>query len=408
MFGNRNSNVRGTQSGNSTKDSHSTMGVVYDVILDINHTIFDDREIAETERTKYIGGITYRLFTKSNKSESELGIAFPTDLLITSLPLKNEKVEIITSAIGVKYKRISQSNTPNINSLENTITTLFKPDSVSTETGKDYQNTADTGIPNSNNDTSNKYDGYGKYFTETKTIHKLKLYEGDTLLESRFGQSLRFSGYNNSENVFSPTITIRNGENPETISDINPSVDIDENVNKDGNIIFLGSGDRLLEYVLPTEVVVQSFFNYPNELKGNQILLNSDRIIISAKTQEMIFSSKGNVGFMTDNQFSIDTMLGINITSEDNIEIDTTAEDTDIKFNIGDNNIYLGTDDDLLEPAVKGDTLHDLLDELIQLIEQQVFLTPSGPSATGPVNLPSFTALRNKLETMKSANIQLK
>ena len=122
----------------------------------------------------------------------------------------------------------------------------------------------------------------------------------------------------------------------------------------------------------------------------------------------MIFSSKGNVGFMTDNQFSIDTMLGINITSEDNIEIDTTAEDTDIKFNIGDNNIYLGTDDDLLEPAVKGDTLHDLLDELIQLIEQQVFLTPSGPSATGPVNLPSFTTLRNKLETMKSDNIQLK
>ena len=80
----------------------------------------------------------------------------------------------------------------------------------------------------------------GDYFEPQPNIHKLKLYEGDTLLESRFGQSIRFSGYNNGDNEFSPTITIRNGESGESLSkEIGASTE--EDINKDNNIIFLGS-----------------------------------------------------------------------------------------------------------------------------------------------------------------------
>ena len=41
----------------------------------------------------------------------------------------------------------------------------------------------------------------------------LKLFEGDTIIQSRFGQSIRFSGYNNSERKLHPSIIIRNREN---------------------------------------------------------------------------------------------------------------------------------------------------------------------------------------------------
>ena len=135
------------------------------------------------------------------------------------------------------------------------------------------------------------FDGYGDYFTAEQGIHKLKLYEGDILLQSRFGQSIRLSGYNNSENVFSPTLTIRNGESPENRKSDDNVLD-EENINEDGNIIFLGSGEKLLEWTLPTTNSKESFFDYPSELKGNQILLSSDRIILSAKTSQMIFCIK--------------------------------------------------------------------------------------------------------------------
>jgi hypothetical protein len=119
----------------------------------------------------------------------------------------------------------------------------------------------------------------------------------------------------------------------------------------------------------------------------------------------MIFVSKKDTGFITDGQFSIDATDGINITTTDTIEIDTT--DNDIKFDIGEATMFLGTDGEL-EKAVKGDTLQALLEKLIDLISQQVFLTPSGPSATGPVNIAEFSSLKSKIKTMLSDNIQLK
>jgi hypothetical protein len=180
---------------------------------------------------------------------------------------------------------------------------------------------------------------------------------------------------------------------------------VEENVNKDGNIIFLGSGEKLLEWTLPTTNAKESFFNYPNELKGNQILLSSDRIILSAKTAQMVFASKGDVGFITDGQFSIDTTRGINITTNDNIFIDTKNKD----FNITQGNgvIFLGTKGQT-EPAAKGQTLVDLLGEMIDLIAQQIYVTPAGPSAPGPTSVAQFAALKAKLNSMLSNNVQLK
>ncbi len=58
--------------------------------------------------------------------------------------------------------------------------------------------------------------------------------------------------------------------------------------------------------------------------------------------------------------------------------------------------------DKSLEPLVKGDTLVDLLSQLIDAITQQVYLTPSGPSATGPTNIATFNKIKNQLKTALS------
>jgi hypothetical protein len=138
--------------------------------------------------------------------------------------------------------------------------------------------------------------------------------------------------------------------------------------------------------------------SYPSKLIGDQILINSGRIILSAKNAEMIFYSKKNYGFISDGSLSIDNKLGIDVNVGDVTNI--TTNDRDINLNTGNGKINLGNKQ--LEPLVKGDALVDILTQLIDAITQQVYLTPSGPSATGPTNLPTFNSIKSKLKTILS------
>ena len=376
------------------------VAIVYSVILDESHP-----EIKSGRSTLAdIGSIQCRLM--SSIQNNELIIAKPLDSTVTILPIRNQTVFVQKFGSNYVYTQIAKGSSPNTSSPTNAISSLFpgKQKVKSGNTGKKYSNVSNTGITRKDSNSINDLDGYGDYFTAEEGIHKLKLYEGDVLFQSRFGQSIRLSGYNNSENVFSPTLILRSGESPENRKLPEESL-VEENVNEDGNIIFLGSGEKILEYTLPIENKKESFSNYPSELKGNQILLNSDRIIISAKSQEMIFASKLDMGFITDSQFSIDASRGIDITVDDEIDINT--KDFNFNLNIGNAIIKLGTDG-TLEKAPKGETLVKLLGELIDLISKQIYVTPAGPTSLGPTNVALFSTLKNKLESMLSSNVQLK
>jgi hypothetical protein len=404
MF-NRNVNIISNQSSQASLDDKTNMATVHHVVLDIDDTILDILEVPKDLKPLFIGSVQFRRNGNNNKSDEDLPLAIPYNRVYTSLPTKNEVVRIIyTESGGYYYERIIKTQTPNVSSTDNVISEFTKRDKPTGSNSKQYSNVQTTGISRSSTDTSTNDNGYGNYFELNPNIHYLKLYEGDTLIESRFGQSLRFSAYNNSNNEFSPTIILRNGESLETIS-AGAGISTEEDVNNDGNIIFLGSGQRLLDYTLPVDNSYQSFFNYPSELTGNQILLNSDRIILSAKNAEMIFASKKDTGFITDGQFSIDATGGINVTTDSSIFVDT--KDRDFNIDIGDGTIFLGTDGEL-EAAPKGETLVELLGELIDLIAQQIYLTPSGPTKAGPTNVAEFSALKSKLNSILSNNVQLK
>jgi hypothetical protein len=407
MFNDRASNIRANQSMANTQSNKTSMGVVYSVILDVDDPLLDDLEINELAKPKYVGAIEFKLNSNVNQSNDSLNIAFPKDNNNISLPTVNEVVRITNSeGGGFLYQRTTTSASPNTNaSSEEIDLKAKKEEGANTNTASDYSRVQSTGITRSQNSPdSTDFSKLGKYFEPQSNIHKLRLYEGDNIIESRFGQSIRFSAYNNADNVFSPSVIIRNGENGESLSSGDGN-STEEDINKDGAIICLSSGERLLNYILPVDNTKESFFNYPNELKGNQILLNSDRLIFSARTAEMIFVSKKDAGFITDGQFSIDATGGFNITTDSTSFVDTKG--TDLNINIGDGTIFLGTDGEL-EAAAKGETLVELLGELIDLISQQIYLTPAGPTSAGPTNVSQFSTLKSKLNSLLSNNVQLK
>ncbi len=62
--------------------------------------------------------------------------------------------------------------------------------------------------------------------------------------------------------------------------------------------------------------------------------------------------------------------------------------------------IFLGNEN--LEPLVKGQTLVDILAELIDALANQQYLTPSGPTKVGPENVPTLAKIKSKLNTILS------
>lgn len=406
-------NAQTAQAGSSqTKSEGSSKGngVVYSVILDENHPYLKNNDNAKDKESSFVGAVLFRYSGQISKDESSLPIAYPFDKNFKTLPVRNESVEIIEGKGGqIYYRRIGQDLSPNASNDPTIISNLFIPKKLKEEQGGDYAKVQDTGIARSNNDESTKFDGFGDYFEFQQGIHKLKLYEGDTLFESRFGQSIRFSGYNNltgQKRVFSPTIIIRNNENAESKKKTFNLV-TEEDITRDGSIIALTSNQYQLPFLPGTvddkgstdfETKPESFENYPQKLIGEQILLNSDRIILSAKKGELLFFSKKNYGFISDGSLSIDNKGGIDISVKDNIHVVTN--DRDVAIHSGKGSIFLGNEN--LEPMVKGQQLVDLLAELIDAIAAQNYLTPSGPSKIGPENLPTFRSIKSKLNNILS------
>lgn len=135
----------------------------------------------------------------------------------------------------------------------------------------------------------------GTTFHEKENIKNLTLFEGDILLESRFGQSIRFGStvpsqknenhWSNSGNPGDPITIIRNGQGT-TNSDVFES--IVENINKDKSSIYLTSGQ---------EIILEDINNFPLGSFGAKINPQVERYnsipakpisneIISAATQD--------------------------------------------------------------------------------------------------------------------------
>lgn len=403
----------------STAAKRSETGYVIEVILDDTNDslpIFKTvGENASDVHTGKVGGVKVRLLSSQEANDDSLPIIYPLDDTIRTLPLLGEEVQI--HSIGGKkyYTRLLTEGFPNIqNSGIGEYQDSFGEGDTAKGSSTDYSSNQATGISQPQGGPSSNKGDYGDYFKADEKIHKLKLYEGDTILESRFGQSIRFSGYNNDDNTFSPTIIIRNRES-------DPSREAqgefqsqkiggltEEDINRDGSTIAMGSRDKQFDFVPGVvddkgnsdfETKPDTFKEYPTKLDGDQVLISSGRLIFSSKSSEMIFYSRGNYGFISDGYMSIDNKGGIDITTGDNINITTT--DNDFSILAGQGRINLG--DDSEEQLVRGNALVDLLSELLTELASETHPTPAGPSGP-PVNAPKYNAIKNKLRDILSPN----
>ena len=127
---------------------------------------------------------------------------------------------------------------------------------------------------------------------------------------------------------------------------------------------------------------------------GNQVIINSDRLLFNAKTDSILLFSNEVIGFSTNGSFHFDT-----------------SDNNESKFIINSPNIYLGLDLKKLptEPAVLGNELHDLLNKILDLIYgltgdicyKVSYISPVGPTTMNPTNEGALLETRQRIQQLK-------
>jgi hypothetical protein len=351
----------------------------------------------------------YGAITFLTETGIQTDYAYPFDKNNFTFPIKGETVVVFKIANQTFW--MPYTNTPYSNYRRDYITfTATEADSV-TEVGgstsaKDLRDTTNAGGTNTNA-SATKSDDKKKY-KQNENIKFLKPKEGDTILSGRVGNTIRLSEFFlSSDGKSYPGIFIRNKQNAEL--DTKPIGElIDEDINKDGTSVYFVSGKIKVPFKETIKKEKKGFKQYPSDFSGDQLFINSDRIILSAKAKEFIIFGKGNTGVITDGNYSIDSAKEVYINSDNKITIHSNGANQ-IFLNSSNGKIFLGKNQGAggqgadVQKMVLGGELVAILKELIQAINSQIFATPVGPTMMGPANRASFTAIQGKLNTLLSS-----
>lgn len=254
---------------------------------------------------------------------------------IKNYPLVNEVVLIIGLA-NKEYKNNYNSltfyylsplnlwNTNHVNPIPSTLTPITPPTQ-----NRGYQEIETVGVPNKPSAGGNTNFKVGTYFIEKGNINPLYPYEGDYIIDGRFGNSIRLgntvtNGLTFVDNNWSTTGSIGD---PITIISNNrhykePSYNsITEDINIDGSSLYLTSNQKI-----PIEVSsTNDYLSYdrlepptqPNQYTQKQIILNSGRLVFNSSQDHILFSSAKSINLNSIKSINFDTLGPIIFESPD-------------------------------------------------------------------------------------------
>lgn len=438
--------------------------IVLDVILDKDHPFFKqpnniqsnidaDRWPSDFKGKKainndidysWIGRALVRMqFSSPTTQKEKLVWAYPIESGVSEYPLINEIV--IIAKYGSKYfytRRINIRNLPNEG-----VDFAINPTISGTQNNEIYTNRPFSGpLSKTNHDGSYGYKGVaGKYYQINNRIRRIQRYEGDTCVESRFGQSIRLGAYddNRTNDIGHPknteytngggnpsinirnrqrpilgvgeTLKLHNSPNPATVigtsEEKNAGGYVKEDINHDGSTIQITTGLTISKWVTTcfkkmngTNEEVSKWngkvYNIP-VLNGDQIVINSDRLILSSRYNETFHYSKKRYSVVTDSDYIVDAHQQIVLTTNTKTVINSPA-------------IYLGEYDNTEEPALLGQTtvswLYDLCNWLLQhthwYLHSHVDAGKESPSNTQvPKEVQQLIKLRDRLEKLLSRRV---
>jgi len=371
-----------------------TSGRIKSILLDETHPRFD-----ELGGWNALGTIEFETVSVPNSGTQQLPTAKPLDPTFRSFPLINEIVYILSlpdTGIGefastkTNYyiNTVGIWNHPHHNAFPQNSNIL--PPSQQ----KDYVQTQLGSVRRVTDQSTEIF--LGATFVERGNIHPLLPFEGDKIIEGRWGNSIRLgSTVKNTPNTWSsvgengdPITIIRNGQGNQTDEGWVPTI---EDINNDDTSIYFTSTQKI-----PLKASSTSYSSYssnppttPNEYAGKQLLLNSGRLVFNSTEDHILLSSIKTVNINAINGFNVDSPQSV----------------------IQSNSVLLGGIN-AVEPVLKGDTTINILVDLVNQLQALTIalqsVTPQAGLAVAPAAAqlaPQLAVIRTQLQTTTKSQV---
>lgn len=363
-------------------------GRVISIVLDETHPRY-----VELGGPKAIGAVEYVDIKEAPVDYSTIvknqkySVAYPLDpthkkyplineiIFLTSLPSKNIQQKTTTTS-NYYVSIVNLWNHPHHNAIP------YSAGSKTAQNSKNYQ-TVEVGATNKLTSTSGTIK-LGNYFVERTGINPLKPFEGDFIIEGRFGNTIRVgstggtSPWSSTGEQGSPITILRNGQG--TVPQDSWTL-ITEDVNLDLSSIYLTSNQK----IPITPASTNKYFSYntkpenPDQYTGNQVILNSGRLLLNAKSDHLLLSSAKS----------------INLNALQSVNLDTTGE-----VIIQSGKTLIGSKS-ATEPLLLGNTTVSQLNEILNILKELLVVASTAANSGGP--LPTLNS--KALELLTRANL---
>jgi hypothetical protein len=245
-------------------------------------------------------------------------------------------------------------------------------------------------------------DSLGDTFVENTDHRDLRSFAGDRIYPGRFGQGIRFGSTVKSRSTINEWSSIGKDGDPITImvngyvtsnpSKSNPNI---EEINKEMSSIYMTSTQKLP--LIPGASIVNPRVNTikPNDYISSQLILNSDRVTLNAKKDEVLLFAKTNIELNSDN------IININAGGVAHINSPSIA--------LGSNSGSYPT-----EPVLLGDKTYDLFLEICGTLTTLAGYLVQASTQDGPIVAVSSAGtqlfedidnLLNKVDTITSEKV---
>jgi hypothetical protein len=261
---------------------------------------------------------------------------------------------------------------------------------------------------NNNQQNAPAGDSLGKTFNEKSDIRNLLSFEGDRIYQGRKGNGIRFGStvplYSNisewSRNGRpdgDPITILVNGYVTTDTGSLSPNI---EEINKEMSSVYMTSTQTIP--LIPGASIVNPINSSlaPSKYINSQLILNSDRVTINSKKDEVLLFAKTNLELNTDNIINLNAGQYIHLNTKKILlgtKLDNTVPD---------------------EPVLLGGQTHDLLLEVCNTLQRLAGYLASAVtiSSDGALPIPSVndggtqlfndvTNLIDKLGTIQSDKV---
>jgi hypothetical protein len=369
-------------------------GRIISIVLDETHPRF--KEFGEWNG---LGTIEFDLINSPTPPNQLYPTARPIDPSIKNFPLINEIVYIL----ALPNTNIGEFASTKTNYYINTVGIWNHPhhnafpqnsNVLPPSQQKDYIQTELGSVRRVTDQSTEIF--LGRTFVERGNIHPLLPFEGDKIIEGRWGNSVRLgSTVKNTPNTWSSTGTdgdpitiIRNGQGVQTEEGWIPTV---EDINNDDTSVYFTSTQKI-----PLEASSTSYSSYssnpptkPNEYAGKQLILNSGRLILNSTEDHILLSSKKTVNINAINGFNVDSPQSV----------------------IQSDSVLLGGVN-AVEPVLKGDTTINILVDLVNQLQALTIalqtVTPTGGPAVAAAAtqlVPQLASIATQLQTTTKSQV---